>query len=214
MPIYRGPDGKIIEERTKRVRDEELTDLVTPPVIKAPSADNSDDATKIVNKQTAPQQVAGTPVAATPSSDADKTQLVGVAESSSASNDNVMADPTVGWLVVVNGPGTGQVLRLGYGSNSIGRGASDRVRLDFGDQKISRNEHSIITYDPRSRKFYIQHGRGNNLTYLEEKPVLVPTELTERSRLSIGETQLLFIPLCGEGFDWQDVSAYKSNGEV
>ncbi len=60
----------------------------------------------------------------------------------------------------------------------------------------------------------LQHGRGNNLTYLEEKPVLVPTELTERSRLSIGETQLLFIPLCGEGFDWQDVSAYKSNGEV
>ena len=27
MPIYRGPDGKIIEERTKRIRDDELTTL-------------------------------------------------------------------------------------------------------------------------------------------------------------------------------------------
>ena len=46
-----------------------------------------------------------------------------------------MDDPTVGWLVVVDGPGKGQVRRLGYGVNSLGRGGKSRVKLDFGDER-------------------------------------------------------------------------------
>ncbi|PCH59962.1 MAG: hypothetical protein COC19_06505 [SAR86 cluster bacterium] len=116
-----------------------------------------------------------------------------------------MSNPTVAWLAVVSGPGKGEILTLGYGANSIGRGGGDRVNLDFGDLQISRQEHATITYDPRGRKFYLQHGRGNNLTYLEQEPVLTPTQLTRNAQITLGDTILLFIPLCSADFDWQDI---------
>ena len=115
-----------------------------------------------------------------------------------------MDDPVVGWLAVVEGPGKGRALQLGYGSNPIGRGRTARVSLDFGDNQISRGEHAIVTYDPRGRKFFVQHGGGTNLTYLDDQPVLIPTELPAQSHIVIGNTVLRFIPLCGDAFDWQD----------
>ena len=114
-------------------------------------------------------------------------------------------DPVVGWLVVVEGPGKGRAMQLGYGMNAIGRGATDRVKLDFGDDQISRGEHAVVTYDPRGRKFYVQHGGGTNLTYLGDDPVLTPVELPALSHIAIGNTVLRFVPLCGDGFDWQDL---------
>ena len=115
-----------------------------------------------------------------------------------------MDDPVVGWLAVVEGPGKGRALQLGYGSNPIGRGRTARVSLDFGDNQVSRGGHAIVTYDPRGRKFSVQHGGGTNLTYLGDQPVLIPKELPAHSHISIGATVLRFVPLCGDAFDWQD----------
>src|SRR3954453_11732558 len=53
-------------------------------------------------------------------------------------------DPVVGWLVIVSGPGRGGFCRLGYGQNSIGRDAEERVRLEFGDDSISRKKHCFV----------------------------------------------------------------------
>ncbi len=114
-----------------------------------------------------------------------------------------MADPIVGWLVVINGPGKGHVLSLGYGMNSLGRSQQERVCLDFGDEEISRNQHALISYDPRGRKFYVQHGGGRNLTYLGDQPLLIPQELRGGENIMLGQTTLRFVPLCGENFDWQ-----------
>ena len=112
------------------------------------------------------------------------------------------AEPVVGWLVVVEGPGKGQSVKLGYGMNSIGRGAEERVSLDFGDEEISRHGHAMLTYDSKGRKFYIQHGGGTNLTYLGESPVLQPHEIKGREIIGLGKTQLCFIPFCGPDFEW------------
>ena len=116
-----------------------------------------------------------------------------------------MADPVTGWLVVTAGPGKGRVCRLGNGVNSLGRGESSRVRIDFGDDGISREGHAVLTYDPRGRKYYLQHGGGMNLTYLGDEPVLAPTPLAPMQDISIGATTLRFVPLCGPDFDWQDL---------
>ena len=115
-----------------------------------------------------------------------------------------MDDPPVGWLVVVQGPGKGNAMTIGNGSNSIGRDPDERICINFGDEMISRQGHSTITYDPRGKTFYIQHGAGKNLTYLEGNPVLSPTELAGFSRIMIGNTLLLFVPLCCERFDWEE----------
>ncbi len=119
--------------------------------------------------------------------------------------DEAIQDPVVGWLVIIKGPGQGKALKVGYGMNSLGRGSGARIRLDFGDLEISRDNHAMLTYDPRGRRFYMQHGEGTNLTYLNNQPILAPVELTGGETILLGQTQLRFVPLCGPDFDWQDI---------
>ena len=116
-----------------------------------------------------------------------------------------MGDPVTGWLVVTAGPGRGRSLRLGLGRNEIGRAASASVRLDFGDQQVSRTGHAYVSYDNETRLWYIQQGGGRNLVRLDDRPVLAPTLLQARSVIRIGGTRLLFVPLCGKDFDWEDI---------
>ena len=111
-------------------------------------------------------------------------------------------DPVVGWLVVIDGPGKGSSVRLGMGQNSIGRGEPSRVRINFGDDQISRSGHATITYDPKSNSFHINPGTGPNLTYLGDDPVLGPTRLPDRTKIALGATTLRFVALCDEGFTW------------
>jgi hypothetical protein len=111
-------------------------------------------------------------------------------------------EPVVGWLVITSGPGRGQSLQLGYGMNSIGRNEDQRVSLDFGDEEISRENHALLTYDTKGKKFYLQHGGGVNLTYVGENPVLQILELKGREVISIGKTNLCFMPFCGPDFEW------------
>ena len=112
------------------------------------------------------------------------------------------AEPVVGWLVVVDGPGRGQSLKLGFGMNSVGRDDDERVPLSFGDEEISRKSHALVTFDPKGRKFYLQHGGGINLTYIDDQPILQTYELKGREIISIGNTRLCFIPFCGSDFMW------------
>jgi hypothetical protein len=116
---------------------------------------------------------------------------------------NAIEDPVVGWLVIIKGKGKTNFLTLGYGMNSIGRSPDERISINFGDEEISRTQHAIITYDPRGRKFYVQHGGGKNLTYLGDQVLLVPMELKGGEEILIGQTTLHFVPFCGEHFDWQ-----------
>jgi hypothetical protein len=128
----------------------------------------------------------------------------GAAPAGAVASGDPMADPIAGWLVVINGPGKGNALTVGFGQNSIGRSPNERVSLDFGDSQISRNSHAIITYDPRGNKFYIQQGSGTNLAYVNNAPVLAPSELVANSHVTLGDTTLRFVPLCVEGFTWDD----------
>ena len=115
-----------------------------------------------------------------------------------------MNDPPVGWLVVIRGPGRGKVATLGIGGNTIGRGPENRVPLGDGDGTISRSKHCAITYDPLNRQFYIQHGDGKNLTYVGSEPVLGARVLEPFTHVRMGETVLRFVPLCSDGFSWEE----------
>ena len=117
-------------------------------------------------------------------------------------------DPVTGWLVVVAGPGKGRSLTLGAGRNEIGRGATANVKLDFGDREISRDAHAYISYDDEARMWYVQQGGGRNLVRLAGRPVLEPMPLQARAELRIGRTDLVFVPFCGEDFDWEDIGKH------
>lgn len=114
-----------------------------------------------------------------------------------------MNDPVAGWLVIIKGPGRGAYRRLGYGMNVIGR-LEGRVALDFGDEEISRREHGVVDYDPRSKTWSVQHGKGVQHTYLDGKPVRAPMELQPGQIISMGKTDMMFVPICGPDFDWQE----------
>ena len=184
---------------------------------KASDAKASDDeATKGVGARSMPAEDGGAPktqILRGPKSkprkkdDDDKKDTDDGGDDSGGVRD-FMEDPVVGWVIVMDGPGKGKSLPLGYGMNSVGRSKTERINLDFGDEQISRTQHAIITYDPRGRKYFVQHGGGKNLTYLnEDDPVLTPMELKGGEDIIIGSTKLRFLPFCGKEFDWQDDSA-------
>ena len=206
------------DDRTRIIPDK--TQASGPP----PIPGFSDDRTRMISRPVSPYgeetRRTGSVPASVPAS-SDKTVILGptTRRSSSAAplqtavanspKDN-MSDPVVGWLAIVSGPGAGGFARLGYGMNSIGRSADQRCQLDFGDEKISRQSHASISYDPRGRKFYLQHGGGQNLSYLADAPVLQPTELLGGEFITLGDTTLRFVRLCGADFDYQDVQQAQS----
>lgn len=110
----------------------------------------------------------------------------------------------VGWLVVVKGPGRGEAFALQTGVAQIGRGAGQQVRLDFGDNSISRENHAAIAYDPEQKAFFIGHGGKANLVRRNGRPVLSTEEMQAGDVIVIGETTLRFAPLCGAEFSWDE----------
>lgn len=117
-----------------------------------------------------------------------------------ATAQDALSNLVVGWLVVIAGPGRGQILPLGYGVNDIGRGPSARVRLDFGDATIASENQAAIIYTMRSRHFYLQSVAAE--TWLNGRPVRESVELKGGETLQVGQTRLRFAPLCGADFDW------------
>lgn len=118
------------------------------------------------------------------------------------SADFTIADPVVAWLVVVEGPGRGTALAVGYGNNRIGRAPAENIAVDFGDEEISRENHASLTFDGRHRRFYLVPGHGRNLVYVNEEPVMSPLELKGGEDIMLGATKLRFVPFCGKAFDW------------
>ena len=118
--------------------------------------------------------------------------------------EGLETDPVAGWVVVIKGQGRGDFRPIYAGMNSVGRDASQRISLNFGDESISREEHAFITYDEEQRCFYLQHGGKPNIIRLGTTPVLTPMELKPYELIRIGRTTLRFIPCCGPHFSWSD----------
>jgi hypothetical protein len=50
--------------------------------------------------------------------------------------------------------------------------------------------------------YLAQPGSSKELFYVNDKLVLNPIELKAMDQLSIGDTKLMFVPLCSEKFHW------------
>lgn len=125
----------------------------------------------------------------------------------SLSSDGSVAEPVVGWLVCVGGPMRGTDFRLHAGNNYIGREVGD-IHI-HGDQQISRERDTIISFSAAKLRYYVRPDSGRNLIELNGEPVLAPMELHSYDRLTIGTTQLMFVPLCGEHFRWDEGGAHE-----
>ena len=114
-------------------------------------------------------------------------------------------DPVSGWLVIIKGPGQGEVVTLGEGVHTVGRKVDNRVQLDFGDDAISGFDHFRVIYDPKAVAFHAMHGTGKNLIEIDGQTVIDRASLQPSSQIQVGETTLRFVPFCTPEFDWSKI---------
>jgi hypothetical protein len=119
-------------------------------------------------------------------------------------------DPVVGWLVVVGGAGLGSFRPIYEGNNGIGRGKNQRIPIDFGDDTISSEEQAYIRYDSMDRSFlFVPNLSKTNIVAVNDKKPTGAVKLELMDVITMGRTQLAFVPFCGEEFDWSELSDLK-----
>ena len=116
--------------------------------------------------------------------------------------DGDVTEPVVGWLVCISGPARGMDYRLHAGYNYIGRESGDiRIR---GDLQISRQNHAMIAYDSEGHLYFVGPSAGRNIIRVNNRAVLTAVEIQMYDVISIGTTKLMFVPLCGDNFSWEE----------
>ena len=119
-------------------------------------------------------------------------------------------DPVVGWLVVIGGPGLGACRPIYEGNNSVGRDSGQRIPIDFGDDAISSEEQAFIRYDSVDRKFLLVPNLAKtNIVAVNERKPTGAVELGAMDLITMGRTQLVFVPFCGAEFDWAELTELK-----
>lgn len=107
----------------------------------------------------------------------------------------------VGWLVGLSGSVRGKIFPCKPGRNRIGREPQMDIALPE-ESSVDLAGHAQVIYEPKKRQFFIQAGSGNGLSYLNHELVFTHGELHAYDRITLGEAEFLFLPLCGECFDW------------
>ncbi len=171
------------------------------------SADESGDDTGVPQTRVARASSAGRPQPRSERSDG-RTQLI--RGKVSLKRTDFHQDPVVGWLVVVGGPGLGAFRPVFEGNNTIGRATSQRIPLDFGDETISSEEQAYLRYDSVDRTFLLVPNLSKtNIVAVNDKKPTGATELQPMDLITMGRTQLAFVPFCGADFDWAELQEIK-----
>ena len=171
------------------------TEVVTPP----PSAPSSQTDTDVL-----PPRATPTPTP-TPAPTAPPTPGTVLYKPGGKPSGNDGKLPVAGWLVIVDGPGTGRDFRLIQGDNRIGRDKDMEVCLDIGsesDAAISRDTHAVVLYDNNDNTFWVDRGASRNIPMLNGASIRQQQQLKAGDVLQIGATQMRFLPFCDNNFRW------------
>ena len=107
-----------------------------------------------------------------------------------------------GWIVCVKGPPRGKDYGLYHGKNRIGRGLDMDIYIPE-DRAISRNEQATIVYEDKKSEFFIMSSRGSG-TLLNGEPVDEVGKLKNGDRITMGESEFIFIAFCTEDRRWEE----------
>ncbi len=111
-------------------------------------------------------------------------------------------DPAVGFAICTEGPHKGEDFKLRAGRNFIGRSSQMDVALP-DDDTVSRENHALISYDTKNNAFLLIAGHGRGLTYCNKAQVEATLELNAYDVIEVGSSTLIFLPFCGERFQWE-----------
>ncbi|MBR1866293.1 MAG: FHA domain-containing protein [Lachnospiraceae bacterium] len=121
-----------------------------------------------------------------------------------------LGTPCVGWLIALGGAHIGTDFRLKVGKNFIGRSPQMDVALTE-DKSVSRDRHAVVVYEPREHLYLVQPGEASTLVYRNEQVVLSPVKLEAYDVITVGDVNLLFMPLCNKEFNWNSVLEEMKN---
>lgn len=117
-------------------------------------------------------------------------------------------NPVVGWLVITSGFQMGRDFVLKTGQNFIGRSVDMDIMLE--DASVSRDKHAVVVFDPKSNMFLVAPGDAHGLCYINGAVVLQAQQIKAYDIISVGKTDLTFVPFCGEQFNWESKMEAKA----
>ncbi len=112
----------------------------------------------------------------------------------------------VGWLVGINGVTRGESYPVRIGRNVLGRDRKCDILVN-DDQASSH--HADLVFRPEERRFILMDHNSTNGTYVNEVEIEPRRDLTGKDVIRIGSHKFLFMPLCHDGFHWDDEGALK-----
>ena len=112
-----------------------------------------------------------------------------------ALKDDVVAKPTVGWVVCVKGKNCGRDWRLHEGRNDIGTAVNAEVPIQLTGQECGCA--CSVIYDGKHKEFILVPGEVS-LVYLNGQLLSEPQLLADGDQMCVGEEQLCFQSFCGE----------------
>ena len=118
--------------------------------------------------------------------------------------DLEIMDPVTGWLICIDGPSKGRDYRILTEKNFLGRADGMDIQI-VGDNHIAKRNHAVFVYDPKKRHTLILPGDSQGLIYVNGEAVYTPQQLSAYDVIELGKSKFLFIPLCGENFEWQEL---------
>ena len=112
----------------------------------------------------------------------------------------------VAWLVGLNGSQRGESFPVRMGRNVIGR--DRRSDIVINDDQAS-SHHADLVFRPEERRFILMDHNSTNGTYVNENEIEPRRDLAGKDIIRIGSHRFLFMPLCHDGFHWDDEGLLK-----
>lgn len=112
----------------------------------------------------------------------------------------------VGWLVGLNGTTRGESFPVRMGRNVLGRDRRSDVVIN-DDQASSH--HADLVFRPEEKRFILMDHNSTNGTYVNEAEIEPRRDLAGKDVIRIGSHKFLFLPLCHDGFYWDDEGALQ-----
>ena len=112
-------------------------------------------------------------------------------------------EPVCGWLVCIEGTRVGKDYKIKAGKNFIGRADDMDIQI-IGDSGVANRNHAIVVYDPKKKNNVLLPGDSSGIAYLNGEPAYMPVELAAYDVIELGKSKFLFVPFCGEHFEWED----------
>ena len=126
--------------------------------------------------------------------------------------DLEIMDPVTGWLVCIDGPSKGRDYRILTEKNFLGRTDGMDIQI-LGDNTIAKKNHAVFVYDYKKRRTFLLPGDSQGMVYVNDEAVFTPVELARLDIIEMGKSKFIFIPLCGDEFEWTELDDMDSDAD-